>query len=62
MTQATTGQAQSPEMHDGEDFVCPNCGCELMLKHRGDPAKMQPMRPFTCSCGTAMHSEHRANR
>jgi hypothetical protein len=62
MTQATTGQTQPPEMHDGEDFVCPNCGCELMLKHHGDPAKMQPMRPFTCCCGTAMHSEHEANR
>jgi hypothetical protein len=45
-------------MHDGDEFVCPNCGCDLILKQHGDPAKMQEMRPFTCCCGTAMHSEH----
>jgi hypothetical protein len=46
------------EMRDGEDFVCPNCGCEIMLKHHGDPAKMPNMRPFTCCCGTPMQPEH----
>jgi hypothetical protein len=47
------------EMRDGDDFVCPNCSCEIMLKHHGDPAKMPAMRPFTCCCGTAMEPEHR---
>jgi hypothetical protein len=57
MDQAT--MAGDPlEMHDGDEFVCPNCGCNLTLKHHGDPAKVQEMRPFTCCCGTAMHSEH----
>ena len=46
------------EMRDGDDFVCPNCGCEIMLKHHGDPAKMPNMRPFTCCCGTPMQPEH----
>jgi hypothetical protein len=48
------------EMRDGEDFVCPNCGCEIMLKHHGDPAKMPNMGPFTCCCGTEMAPEHGA--
>jgi hypothetical protein len=47
-------------MRDGEDFVCPNCGCEIMLKHHGDESKMQDMRPFTCCCGTQMRPEHQA--
>ena len=21
------------EMHDGDDFVCSNCGCEITIKH-----------------------------
>jgi hypothetical protein len=45
-------------MKDGEDFVCPNCGCEIMLKHHGDPARMPNMGPFTCCCGTQMQPEH----
>jgi hypothetical protein len=49
---------QRLEMRDGEDFVCPNCGCEIMLKHHGDPAKMPKMGPFTCCCGTQMQAEH----
>jgi len=56
----TTAQAggEALEMRDGEDFVCPNCGCEIMLKHHGDPAKMPEMGAFRCCCGTAMHPEH----
>jgi hypothetical protein len=46
------------QMREGDDFVCSNCGCEIRLRHHGDPAKMQPMRPFTCCCGTAMDPEH----
>ena len=59
MTYATDQtSAQRHEMHDGEDFTCPNCGCEIMLKHHGDPAKMPNMRAFTCCCGTEMQPEH----
>jgi len=46
-------------MQDGDDFVCPNCGCEIRLIHHGDPAKMPNMRPFTCCCGTQMEKEQR---
>jgi hypothetical protein len=56
MDQQTVSREQL--MRDGEDFVCPNCGCEIMLKHHGDPARMQNMRPFTCCCGTQMQPEH----
>ena len=45
-------------MHDGDDFVCPNCGCEIMLKHHGDRARMTEMRMFRCCCGTDMEFEH----
>jgi hypothetical protein len=51
-----SGQMQ---MQDGDDFVCPNCGCEIRLIHHGDPAKMPNMRPFTCCCGTQMEKEQR---
>ena len=57
-----TPQAWRPEMHDGEDFVCPTCGCEIMLKHHGDPARMPQMGPFTCCCGTEMRPEHQPAR
>lgn len=57
MNQAPTGRADRLEMHDGQDFVCPNCNCEIMLKHHGDPAKMPRMQPFTCCCGTQMRPE-----
>ncbi len=50
------------EMHDGEDFVCPRCGCEIMLKHHGDPARMPNMSPFTCCCGEQMIPEHPEDR
>ncbi len=56
-TTRTTGST-TMEMRDGDDFVCPNCGCEIMLKHHGDPARMPNMRPFTCCCGTPMEPEH----
>jgi hypothetical protein len=46
-------------MQEGDDFVCPNCGCEIRLRHHGDPAKMQQMTTFTCCCGTPMEKEHR---
>jgi len=62
MFEAPTTQSDQPEMRDGEDFVCPNCGCEIMLKHHGDPARMPNMGPFTCCCGTQMAPEHESPR
>jgi hypothetical protein len=63
MDQATTPQQTDRlEMRDGEDFVCSNCGCEIMLKHHGDPARMQQVVPFTCCCGTPMQPEHPAGQ
>ena len=56
---ATEGQF---EMHEGDDFVCPNCGCEIRLRHHGDPARMPRMEPFTCCCGTRMEKEQRPAR
>jgi predicted RNA-binding Zn-ribbon protein involved in translation (DUF1610 family) len=44
-------------IQEGDDFVCPNCGCEIRLRHAGDPAKMQSTQPFTCRCGTPMEPE-----
>ena len=58
MDQSTQGTTGTLEMRDGEDFVCPNCRCEIMIKHHGDPARMQTMQPFTCCCGTQMQPEH----
>jgi hypothetical protein len=63
MTQAgaeISGHGGQRQMRDGDDFVCPNCGCEIMLKHHGDPQKMGQMAPFTCCCGTPMEFEHAA--
>jgi len=60
MTQPTPDDqsSQQIDMRDGDDFTCPNCGCEIMLKHHGDPSKMQRMDMFTCCCGTPMEFEH----
>ena len=60
-THATHSGTQDGEiqMQDCDDFVCPNCGCEIRLIHHGDPAKMPNMRPFTCCCGTQMQKEQR---
>ena len=57
-TTSTTTDSGTMHMQEGDDFVCPNCNCEIMLKHHGDPAKMPNMRPFTCCCGTQMQPEH----
>jgi len=48
-------------MQDGDDFVCPNCHCEIRLIHHGDPERMQRMGPFTCCCGTLMEKEVRSS-
>jgi hypothetical protein len=54
----TLRSADRPELRDGEDFVCPTCGCEITIKHAGDPAKMSNASTFTCACGTTMQAEH----
>lgn len=46
--------------YDGTDYVCDHCGCEIMVKHRGDEAKMPRDGTYTCVCGTAMRLEHAA--
>jgi len=43
--------------YDGTDYVCDNCGCEIMVKHGGDEAKHQN-DSYTCRCGTTMRTEH----
>jgi len=53
--------ASDVTMHDGDDFVCPNCGCEIRLRHHGDPSRMQRMTAFTCCCGTPMQKEQRTS-
>jgi DNA-directed RNA polymerase subunit RPC12/RpoP len=46
------------QSYDGTDYVCANCGCEIMVKHSGDPAKMSADSTYTCRCGTRMQLEH----
>ncbi len=52
-----SGQMSGMQMQEGDDFVCSTCGCEIRLRHHGDPARMQTMQPFTCCCGTQMQPE-----
>jgi len=61
MAMPQAAQATRMTMQDGDDFVCPNCGCEIRLRHHGDPAKMQRMTTFTCCCGTPMEKEARSS-
>lgn len=59
----TTQTNDRMRVHDGEDFVCPSCRCEIMVKHAGDPSRMPNMQPaFTCCCGTRMVPEHASDR
>jgi DNA-directed RNA polymerase subunit RPC12/RpoP len=44
--------------YEGTDYICSNCGCEIMVKHSGDASKMRPDSTYTCRCGTAMQLEH----
>ena len=59
MKQTSSHGETGIQMQDGDDFVCPNCGCEIRLVHHGDPAKMPNMQMFTCCCGTRMEKEQR---
>ncbi len=61
MTMSQTDRAATTKMQEGDDFVCPNCQCEIRLRHHGDPAKMEQMGAFTCCCGTPMEKEQRGS-
>lgn len=62
MDQRSNAGGGGMQMQDGDDFVCPNCGCEIRLRHHGDPARMQRRVPFTCCCGTTMEKEQQSGR
>jgi hypothetical protein len=51
----TTGHGR---MEEGDRFVCPTCGCEIVLERHGDPERMPRMQAFTCCCGTLMDDAH----
>lgn len=42
----------------GEDLVCRSCGCEVMVKHWGEPRSSADSGTFTCHCGQRMEPEH----
>lgn len=46
------------DMQEGDDFVCPVCGCEIVLKHFGPKTRDHELRLFRCTCGEEMHFEH----
>jgi hypothetical protein len=48
---------QGQNSYEGTDYVCDNCGCEIMVKHTGDHSKHN-RDTYTCRCGTAMRLEH----
>jgi len=44
-------------VRDGDHFTCPNCGCEIRVRHQGDEDRIERMVPFTCYCGTLMRKQ-----
>jgi hypothetical protein len=58
MTQSRTMSGTDMSRYDGTDYVCSTCGCEIMVKHRGDEAKGYGRSDYICTCGTAMKLEH----
>ena len=61
MTMQQTATSNRIQMQEGDDWVCPNCGCEIRLRHHGDPAKMPQMTDFICCCGTRMQKEQHSS-
>ena len=59
MTQSTTSGTDTSR-YEGTDYVCSNCGCEIMVKHAGDESKGYGRTDYTCTCGSAMQPEHGA--
>jgi hypothetical protein len=45
--------------YEGIDWICSNCGCEIMVKHSGDLSKMADDSTYVCRCGTVMELEHK---
>jgi hypothetical protein len=58
MTQSGTMTGADLSRYDGTDYVCSTCGCEIMVKHRGDEAKGYGRSKYVCTCGTPMDLEH----
>ena len=44
------------EKYDGADYICDNCGSEIMIKHTGDGEKHRSLN-YICRCGTEMPLE-----
>ena len=44
------------DKYDGADYVCDNCGSEIMIKHTGDGEKHRSLN-YVCRCGTEMRLE-----
>jgi predicted RNA-binding Zn-ribbon protein involved in translation (DUF1610 family) len=53
---SSIGSSEIP-IQEGEDYTCPNCGCEIRVRHAGDPSRAEARDPFTCWCGTPMQQE-----
>ena len=45
MQQTATSNSSDMQMKEGDDWVCPNCGCEIRLRHHGDPGYVQAYDP-----------------
>ena len=58
MTQSSTIQGTDMSRYDGTDYICKTCGCEIMVKHRGDESKGYGRGDYICTCGTTMQLEH----
>jgi hypothetical protein len=59
MTQSAMS-AKNTSRYDGTDYICKTCGCEIMVKHRGDESKGYGRDDYICTCGTKMQLEHPA--
>jgi hypothetical protein len=58
MTQQTTMPTTNRGGPAGEDWTCSLCGAEIMVKHPGDPNRMDSDSAYTCRCGTRMERKH----
>lgn len=52
-------QTRDTGAYVGKDFVCHTCGCEIMVKHWGDPEAHAQTGVFLCHCGTTMEPERK---
>jgi hypothetical protein len=58
MTESMSPGTPSGDAVPGEDFVCRACGCEVMVKHWGQPREHADGGAFVCHCGQEMQPEH----